>query len=581
VPLKGAQVAVPLKGVQAAVPLKGARKSHHKGLLNSEHRAPKMKRGTAAYRSPSSENVRTSKKLSQILRHTAEQLGLVMRSDGYTKVHDLLLVYDGQKRVFPHLTVSDLRRLVDENDKQRFGLAQDYNGNLLIRACQGHSGTTGKGIRDDLLLTYIPEIRLAIPPGCTVIHGTTKKAWELIAVSGIRSMGRNHIHLSFHKTQLGWSSPDLTNKSEVRIHLDSSAMAAEGMRFLQSDNGVLLTKGHGHADQVGGVIDHRFFVNVYQKDPQATLWLGGRVVSTQLQMVAPLSLPVHSRKACTLVASRSFKARMQTVEESPSRSPSPAPESWMISPSRPWRWLWSDEEEEWQWNWQERLRAPTPPSSSRSESDDAGWRPIQTTYWERTTTWTYPRGEDQSWNASENHWWYTNQERGPEDWYARQTVVWKEVSTITTQPSRPPTQSGQQEETIPGTTTGDPYQTSRPGELPAAREVISAPPGLGPGSTGGTWPTPTVSAYDGTLSKALAQILRHEAPSMDADGYTNIREVQQNLWRRASLEEIQAVARGSRNKDDRPRFQLDHTGLKIKAVFFTDRRRSHSRRTRH
>jgi RNA:NAD 2'-phosphotransferase (TPT1/KptA family) len=58
-----------------------------------------------------------------------------------------------------------------------------------IRAVQGH---TIKTIEDDLLLVKITDPHL-YP---VVVHGTDYKAWEFIKASGLKTMGRNHVHFA-------------------------------------------------------------------------------------------------------------------------------------------------------------------------------------------------------------------------------------------------------------------------------------------------------------------------------------------------------------------------------------------------
>ncbi|KAJ4727136.1 tRNA 2'-phosphotransferase 1 [Melia azedarach] len=81
--------------------------------------------------------------LTRILRHMASELNLNMRSDGYVKVQDLLKL---NMKTFAQIplrshTVDDIREAVRKDNKQRFSLLEE-NGELLIRANQGHTVTT-------------------------------------------------------------------------------------------------------------------------------------------------------------------------------------------------------------------------------------------------------------------------------------------------------------------------------------------------------------------------------------------------------------------------------------------------------
>ncbi|GMI71217.1 embryo defective 1067, 2' tRNA phosphotransferase [Hibiscus trionum] len=81
--------------------------------------------------------------LTRILRHMATELNLNMRNDFYVKVEDLLklnLKTFANIPLRPH-TVDDIKEAVRKDNKQRFSLLEE-NGELLIRANQGHTVTT-------------------------------------------------------------------------------------------------------------------------------------------------------------------------------------------------------------------------------------------------------------------------------------------------------------------------------------------------------------------------------------------------------------------------------------------------------
>eukprot|EP00930_Biecheleria_cincta_P073447 TRINITY_DN6073_c1_g2_i2.p1 TRINITY_DN6073_c1_g2~~TRINITY_DN6073_c1_g2_i2.p1 ORF type:complete len:103 (-),score=22.86 TRINITY_DN6073_c1_g2_i2:35-343(-) len=75
-----------------------------------------------------------SKRLADVLRHRAIDLGLGMSREGYVRVDDLLqLDYFRDSQT----TVEDLRRAVDGNRKQRFDMRENSRfGFLEIRANQ-------------------------------------------------------------------------------------------------------------------------------------------------------------------------------------------------------------------------------------------------------------------------------------------------------------------------------------------------------------------------------------------------------------------------------------------------------------
>jgi putative RNA 2'-phosphotransferase len=166
----------------------------------------------------STSDTEISKFLSYVLRHAPQEIGLELDSEGWTDYPGL------SHKVCAKFGVSDadIRRVIDENAKKRFTLT----GNR-IRAAQGHSV--------DVKLELQPVAPLAV-----LYHGTTVDAWEKIKVSGLKPMGRTHVHLS----------PDIETARLVAIRrkgphilltVDTSTMANQGYSFLVADNGVWLT----------------------------------------------------------------------------------------------------------------------------------------------------------------------------------------------------------------------------------------------------------------------------------------------------------------------------------------------------
>src|SRR5690606_11437720 len=97
------------------------------------------------------EKNKSSKFLSLVLRHKPEEIGLVLDSDGWANVNELL-----QKM---NIGFEDLKEVVSTNDKKRFTFSDDFKK---IRANQGHS------INVDL------KLEPATPPEI-LFHGTVEK----------------------------------------------------------------------------------------------------------------------------------------------------------------------------------------------------------------------------------------------------------------------------------------------------------------------------------------------------------------------------------------------------------------------
>src|SRR4051812_14118823 len=121
------------------------------------------------------------------------------------------------------LTRAQLDAVVAGNDKQRF--AVDPSGTR-IRASQGHSVAVALG--------YRPET----PPD-VLFHGTVERFLPAILAEGLRPGGRHAVHLS----------PDPATARTVGgrrgrpvvLRVDAAAMAADGISFPRSANGVWLT----------------------------------------------------------------------------------------------------------------------------------------------------------------------------------------------------------------------------------------------------------------------------------------------------------------------------------------------------
>ncbi|CAH2057885.1 unnamed protein product [Thlaspi arvense] len=188
--------------------------------------------------------------LTRILRHMATELSLNMRGDGFVKVEDLLLL-DLKTSVNVPLkshTVDEIREAVRRDNKQRFSLIED-NGELLIRANQGHSITT---VESEKLLKPILSPEEA--PVC--VHGTYMKNLESILASGLKRMNRLHVHFSCGLPTDGEVISGMRRNVNVLIFLDIKKALEDGIAFYISDNKVILTEG------INGVVPVDYFQKI-------------------------------------------------------------------------------------------------------------------------------------------------------------------------------------------------------------------------------------------------------------------------------------------------------------------------------
>ena len=199
--------------------------------------------------------VRLSKAMSAILRHRLADNGLKADEEGYVKLSDFMKLKNINK-----YTIDEIKQVVESNDKQRFKITTK-NNIYYIRANQGHSGKTADMLDDEKMLELIevPE------PVC--IHGTTNEAFKSIQKSGLKIMGRKHIHCAsgLPKDRRNPNSEDegvvsgARWNSEVFLYIDMEKAMQDGIKFYRSANGVILTEG------INGTLPYQYVNNVKYK----------------------------------------------------------------------------------------------------------------------------------------------------------------------------------------------------------------------------------------------------------------------------------------------------------------------------
>lgn len=165
-------------------------------------------------------DVSLSKAMSLVLRHAPEKAGLVLQDGGWVAVEDLLA---GLARMGKPVSREALQRVVQDNDKKRFGFSDD---GLRIRAVQGHSV--------DVEMGYAP----ADPPEI-LYHGTADRFLGAIMAEGLKPMSRQFVHLSADAgTALKVGQ---RHGRPCILVVQSGAMKADGAIFHVAQNGVWLT----------------------------------------------------------------------------------------------------------------------------------------------------------------------------------------------------------------------------------------------------------------------------------------------------------------------------------------------------
>lgn len=263
-------------------------------------------------RNDNSNNIRKlSHALSWVLRHSAVDIGLPIRPDGYIPVQEILDCQHPRLRGIA-TSLDQIREVVSTSDKQRFRLEErpkylyypppsttttttatdaaaiahtegNDNGTvttnetvLCIRANQGHSITT---VRPDLLLTRLSaDDVLSLP---CIVHGTYIEAWTMgIEREGLKKMTRTHIHFApglpnNDKAGGGGVISGMRKSCTVYIYLDvphcASAVTDGIIEFYRSDNGVILTAGIDN----NGILPPEYFSHVVESS-SGTLLMDNR-----------------------------------------------------------------------------------------------------------------------------------------------------------------------------------------------------------------------------------------------------------------------------------------------------------------
>ncbi|XP_029159851.1 tRNA 2'-phosphotransferase 1 [Nylanderia fulva] len=183
-----------------------------------------------------------SKKLSYLLRHGAIKEGLNIKPNGFVVVDELLTKLH-------HYTIDDIKRVVENNTKQRYTL-NTINGILEIKANQGHS------------ISQINELTLKVLDNAEfdIIHGTYFKCWTTIKTEGLSRMKRNHIHFAKGLNFIN----GLRQSAELFIYINFEKARRDGLIFLESENDVILCAGN-----LKGFIETKYFSKVITKCGQA------------------------------------------------------------------------------------------------------------------------------------------------------------------------------------------------------------------------------------------------------------------------------------------------------------------------
>jgi 2'-phosphotransferase len=186
-----------------------------------------------------------SRFLSYVLRHGAQNHHLNIDEEGYIKVNDILQLGKMKSKTLP-----EIQKIVKNCPKQRFKLKEE-NGVWYICANQGHSIKNVKGT-----LKPITDPNLYN----TVVHGTYNESYAKIEKSGgLSKMERNHIHFAKGLPGEDGVISGMRKTAEVYIYIDMEKAIKDGIKFYESDNGVILSEG------INGIIPLKYFKKVFTR----------------------------------------------------------------------------------------------------------------------------------------------------------------------------------------------------------------------------------------------------------------------------------------------------------------------------
>jgi len=165
-------------------------------------------------------NRQFSKFLSLILRHKPEALGIILETDGWANVKEIL---DKMQQQGKQVNLRLLKQVVAEDNKQRYSFNDDRTK---IRANQGHSVAVDLGFSPQTPPEYL-------------YHGTAIRFVASIQKTGLESRSRQHVHLSDNISTA--QNVGQRHGKPVILKIRAGELHEQGQSFFLSENGVWLT----------------------------------------------------------------------------------------------------------------------------------------------------------------------------------------------------------------------------------------------------------------------------------------------------------------------------------------------------
>ncbi len=165
------------------------------------------------------ELVKLSKRLSYVLRHHPEKIGITLDDYGRVDLNQLIRKFN------QHYGTPINRQLINEimwqSDKQRYAIEGQT-----IRALYGHS---------------VPVEPLTPPemPPKILYHGTSHAAARLIEVEGLKKMDRDFVHLSAN-SKMALQVGQRRDPKPMIFEVAAREAATAGILFYPTESGIWL-----------------------------------------------------------------------------------------------------------------------------------------------------------------------------------------------------------------------------------------------------------------------------------------------------------------------------------------------------
>lgn len=162
---------------------------------------------------------RLSKKLSFVLRHHPDRIGIQLDKFGRADLNDFLKKFNAHYQT--PLNKKTIEQIIYQSNKQRFIIEGST-----IRALYGHS-------------IPVESLEPAADPPETLYHGTSHTAAKLIQQEGLKKMDRSFVHLS-NDSQNAYNVGRHHDSHPVILKIAAQKANASDISFYSTKSGIWL-----------------------------------------------------------------------------------------------------------------------------------------------------------------------------------------------------------------------------------------------------------------------------------------------------------------------------------------------------